>query len=150
MVEVVHDDLKALIFLAKQVLHRDLDILKFNVGRAGQAHTLCVNLTDANTWEGLFNQNGGNTRGTGAASANRYGEIISPDTIGDPLFDTINNVVLSVRSLFGGSFQAGNMEPASGSVIQRQIRLSPANKPGRILFFRAWLPKVNKGGNPIV
>lgn len=96
VVKVGHDDLESLVLLADKVLHGDFDVFKGNVGGAAGPYTLAVHLAGRNTASAALDQKNGHAIHARSTSAHRRGEVVAPDTIGNPFLLTIDNVMLSI------------------------------------------------------
>lgn len=116
MVEVGHDDLEALVLLAKQVLHGDLDVLEGNIGGAAAPDTLAVHAAGADTARLPFDEEEGESVHAALASADGSSEVVGPAAVGDPLLLTIDNIVLAILRQLSLAGKVGN--------ITASIRLS--------------------------
>lgn len=87
VVKVAEDDVDALVLLAEQVLHGDLDVVKGDVGGScgggvGGLDGLCLDALaalDEHHAEGL-------------AGADTDDEVVAEDTVGDPLFGSVDDL----------------------------------------------------------
>lgn len=95
VVEVCHDDLEALVDLTEHVFNRDLDVFECNVGGAAAPDTLTVHSAGADAFSPL-NQEQTDATHTRTACPDSRGEIVAPDTVGDPLLFSVDNEVLAV------------------------------------------------------
>lgn len=109
VVEVGHDNLETLVLLSDQVLNRHLDVFEGNVGGTAGPDTLAVHLSGADAPSAALNEQNGDTVHAFAASADCSGEVVGPDTVGDPLLFTVHNVMLAVLRELGFTGQIGNI-----------------------------------------
>lgn len=109
VVEVGHDDLEALVLLADQVLDGDLDVLEGNVGGTAAPHTLAVHLAGGDATSAALNEKHGDAVHAGTAGANGGGEVVAPDTVGDPLLLTVDDIVLAVLRELSLACQVSNV-----------------------------------------
>lgn len=84
MVEIGHQDLETLVFLANQVLHRHLDVFESNVRGSARPHTLTVHATSADALMCAFDQEDGHAVHAFVAGTDSGGEVVAPDAVGDP------------------------------------------------------------------
>lgn len=109
MVEVGHDDLEALVLLADQVLNGDLDVLEGDVGSSRGPDTLAVHAASGDATGLAFNEQNTESIHAGLAGADGHGEVVGPDTVGDPLLLTVDDVVLTILGELGLTAQAGDV-----------------------------------------
>lgn len=88
--------LETLVLLADEVLNWDLDILKGDIGGTTAPDTLAIHAPGADTAHVPLNEEYTDAVHTGITSAHRSGEVIRPDTVGDPLLLAVNDVMLAV------------------------------------------------------
>lgn len=115
VVEVGHDDAETLVLLAEQVLNGDLDILEGDVGSTRGPDTLAVHAAGADTLTTLDEEERDAVH-AGAASADGSGEVVGPDTVGDPLLLTVDDEVLAILAQLSLASKVGD--------ITSSIRLS--------------------------
>lgn len=84
VVEVEHDVLESLVFLANQILNRDLDIFKDNVRCSRAPNTRAIHLPCRDSGHGPLNYEEGDTTHAVAAGADSNGEIVGKHTVCDP------------------------------------------------------------------
>lgn len=108
--------LEALILLANQVLDGNLDILEGHVGGTTAPDSLAVHATSADSTSLALNQQDAETFHAGLASTDSGSEVVCPNTIGDPLLLTVDNVVLAILGELSLAAKIGN--------ITARIRLS--------------------------
>lgn len=101
--------LESLVFLSEQVLHRDLDILKSDIGRATAPDTLAVHASRLDTRHRSLNKQKTDTVHPRTTGTDSRGEVIAVLTIGDPLLLTVDNEVLAIRRLLRLGLQVGNI-----------------------------------------
>ncbi len=94
------DTFEALVFLADEVLDRDLDVFECNVSGAAAPDALAIHPSCADTAVFPLDEEDGDTVHAFLASAHSGGEIVAPDTIGDPLLLAVDDVVLAVLCEF--------------------------------------------------
>lgn len=147
VVEVGHDDLETLVLLAEQVLHGDLDVLHGDPGGAGRQHTLGVHSSGLKTLHASLEQQNGNTvhAGAGAAGSDGNGEVVGPDTVGDPLLDTVDNVVLSVGGQLGGGGDVGDIGAGVGLGDTQTDSLGAVEQTGENSLLEGLLGKLDHG-----
>lgn len=109
VVEVGHDDLEALVLLADEVLDGDFDVLEGHVGSTGAPDTLAVHSSGAHATLLTLNQQDGDTVHAFAASSHGGGEVVGPDTVGNPLLLAVDNVVLAILGQLGLAGQVGDV-----------------------------------------
>jgi hypothetical protein len=115
VVEVGHDDLEALVDLAENVLDRDLDVLECDVGRSGGPDTLAVHAAGGDTWTALDEQNSDAVHSRSSIARSDSGcEVICPDSVGDPLLLTVDNVVLAILGQLGLALECGDIGTTIG------------------------------------
>ena len=129
VVEVGHDNLEPGILLADKVLNGDLDVLEGDVGGAGTVHTLAIHLAGGDAFAALDEEDG-DTAHTGTAGADSDGEVLGPDSIGDPLLLTVDNVVLAVGGELGFAADVGNIGAGVGLGDAKTDALVTANDAG--------------------
>ena len=100
VVEVGHDDTETLVLLAQQVLDGHLDVLKGDVGGSAGPDTLAVHAAGADTLRALDQEK---THAVHALATRPHGsgEVVGPDTVGDPLLLAIDDVVLAILAELG-------------------------------------------------
>lgn len=147
VVEVGHDDLETLVLLAEQVLHGDLDILHGDPGRAGRQHTLSVHSSGLKTLHASLEQQNRDTvhARAGATGSDGNSEVVSPDTVGDPLLDTVDNVELSVGGLLGGSGDVGNIGASVGLSDTQTDSLGTVEQAGEDSLLKGLLGELDHG-----
>lgn len=96
MVEVGHNDLESLVLLADQVFYRNLDVFEGDVGGAAAPYTLAVHLAGRNATKAALDEENGDAVHARAACTDSSCEVVTPDTIGNPLLLTVDNVMLAV------------------------------------------------------
>lgn len=104
---------EALVLLAEQVLNRDLDILKGDVSGAGRPDTLAVHTASRDTGAAL-NEQQRNAVHARAASPHGSGEVVGPDTVGDPLLLAVDDEVLAILAQLGLAGEVGNVGAGIG------------------------------------
>lgn len=105
---------EALILLANQVLNRNLDVLEGDVGGARRPDTLAVHLAGADTAEAPLDEEKTDAVHAGTAGAHGGGEVVAPDTVGDPLLLTVDDVVLAVGAELSLAIEAGDVATRIG------------------------------------
>lgn len=101
VVEVGHDDLEALVLLADQVLDGHLDVLEGDVGGAAAPHTLAVHAAGADAAHIALDEQHRDTIHALLTGADGGGEVVAPDTVGDPLLLAVHDVVLAILGELG-------------------------------------------------
>lgn len=76
VVEVRHDDFEPLVFLANEVLYRDLDVFKGDVRCARCPDTLAVHFPGGDTRHRALDEEDGYTTHARLAGADGYGEVV--------------------------------------------------------------------------
>lgn len=105
---LTHDDLEALVLFADQVLYWHLDVLECDVCGSGGPDTLAVHLAGADAAEVSFDQKDRDTIHPLAACPDGSSEVVTPDTVGDPLLLTVDDVVLAILRKLGLALQVGH------------------------------------------
>lgn len=148
VVEVGHDDLETLVLLAEQVLNGDLDVLHGDPGRSGRKHTLSVHSSGLKTLHASLEEQNGDTvhAGAGAAGSDGNGEVVGPDTVGDPLLDTVDNVVLSVGGELGGGGDVGDIGTGIGLGDTQTDSLGTVEQAGEDSLLEGLLGELDHGG----
>lgn len=145
VVEVGHDDTEALVLLAEQVLHRDLDILKGDVGGSGGPHTLTVHAAGADTGTTLNEQQTDAVHAL-AASSDSSGEVVGPDTVCDPLLLTVDDEVLAILAELGLTRQVGNITTGIGLGNGQADTLVTGQDAGHDAILEGLGTKLHDGG----
>lgn len=83
--EVGHDDLESLVFLADQVLHRHLYILKGDICCSTRPDTLTVHSPRRDTAEATLDEENTDTVRALPTSSDSGGKVLGIDTVGNPL-----------------------------------------------------------------
>lgn len=109
VVEVGEDDIDALVLLTQQVLDRDLDVVKGDVGGAGSGGVRGLDGLGLNALAA-----GDEEHRQALAGVDTGDEVVREDTVGDPLLGAVDNVVLAVGGLLGGGAEAGNVGAGKG------------------------------------
>lgn len=104
---------ETLVLLAEEVLDGDLDILKGDVGGSAGPHTLAVHATGADTLTPLDEQQT-HAIHAGAAGTHSSGEVVTPDTVGDPLLLTVDDEVLAILAQLGLAGQVSDVTAGVG------------------------------------
>lgn len=146
VVKVGHDDLEALVLLAEEVLHGDLDVLHGNPGGAGRQHTLSVHSSGLEALHASLEEKDGDTVHAGAASSDGNGEVVSPDTVGDPLLDTVDNEELAVGGLLGGGGDVGDIGTGVGLGDAQTDSLGSVEQAGEDSLLEGLLGELDHGG----
>ena len=113
VVEVRHDDLEALVFLAEEVLHGDLDVLEGHVRGPARPDALAVHLPRADAL-GALDQQGGDAVHPRSARADCRGEVVAPDAVGDPFLLSVDDVVFAVLGELSFAGQVGDVAAGVG------------------------------------
>lgn len=87
---------EALVLLAEQIFDRHLDVLEGDVRRAAGPDTLAVHPPRRDTTVLPLDKEQADTVHARSARANRSSEVITPNTVGDPLLLAIDDVVLAI------------------------------------------------------
>jgi len=87
---------EALVFLADEVLHGDFDVFECHIGCATAPDTLAIHPPGTDSTVFAFNEEHGNTIHAFLAGANGGSEVVTPDTIGNPLLLSIDDVVFAI------------------------------------------------------
>lgn len=114
VVEVGHDDAEALVLLADEVLDGDLDVLERDVGRARRPDALAVHPAGGDTAEVTLDEQEGNTVHAGAAGADGDGEVVAPDTVGDPLLLAVDDIMLAILGELSLAGEVGDVRTGVG------------------------------------
>lgn len=104
MVEVAQNNVDTLVLLAEQVLGRDLDVIKGDERRTGGSRVTsldefgldalaALNEQDAQTFIRLHGRD----------------EVVTEDTVGDPLLGTVDNIMFAIGSLLGRGAQPSDI-----------------------------------------
>src|SRR5277367_1256139 len=109
MIEIGHDDLKSLILLPNQILHRNFDILKIDIGSPTCPDSLTIHSSNTHSWHRLLNQQKTHPFHPRPTSTDCNSEIIRPNSVGDPLLLTIDDVMFSIFSFLGFSDEIGDV-----------------------------------------
>jgi hypothetical protein len=113
-VEVGDNILETLILLSDQVGAGYRDILEGDVGGSRGPQTRAVHLTDLDTRALLLDQEERDSLGAIATGADSDGEVVSENTISDPLLLTVHNVVGAIRGLTSLALELGNVRTSVG------------------------------------
>ena len=100
VVEVCHDDFEALIFFANEVFYGDLDVFKGDVGGARGPDSLAVHFASGDPRHSALDEENGDTAHAGLASADGDGEVVGPDTVGDPFLCKVNVSILHIKASY--------------------------------------------------
>jgi hypothetical protein len=92
---------EALVLLADQVLDRHLHILERDIRSSGRPHPLAVHSPRAHASSGSLNEQNTDSIHAVLASSNGSGEVVAPDTVGDPLLLSVHNIMLAVVAKLG-------------------------------------------------
>ena len=112
VVEIGHDDAEPLVFLADEVLDGDLDVFEGDVGGAGGPDALAVYFAGGDAAEAALDEEERDAVHAFAAGADRGGEVLAPDAIGDPFLLSVHDVVFAVFAELGFACDVGDV--ASG------------------------------------
>lgn len=137
--------LEALVLLANQVLDGDLDILEGHVGGTTAPDTLAVHTTSADTASLTLNQQHAEAFHTRLASANSSGEVISPDTVGDPLLLTVDDVVLAILGELSLTAEVGDITARIGLGNSQANTLVTSQNAGQDTVNELLLAKLDQG-----
>lgn len=108
VVEVGHDNAETLVLLAEQVLDGDLYVLKGDVGGSAGPDSLAVHAAGADTLSAL-NEEQGDTVHALSTCPHGSSEVVSPDTVSDPLLLAVDNVVLAILTELSLASQVGDV-----------------------------------------
>jgi len=106
--------LETLVLFADQVLDRHLDVLECDVGRTARPHTLTVHASRADAAHIALYEQERDTGHAGAASADSSGEVIGPNTVGDPLLLAVYDVVLAILRQLSLASEVGDVASRIG------------------------------------
>mmetsp|Transcript_46149 Transcript_46149/g.73338 ORF Transcript_46149/g.73338 Transcript_46149/m.73338 type:complete len:436 (-) Transcript_46149:82-1389(-) len=95
VVEILHDNTKALILLANEVFRRHLNRIKFHIGGATWPNTLAVHPLRCDPGALLQKKHGDSTHAW-ATSAHGTSKVVGEDAICDPFLVPINNVKVTI------------------------------------------------------
>lgn len=101
--------LKALVLLAKQILHWNLHILECHVCSTTSPYTLAVHLSRADTTVFPLDEKGRDTVHTRSSGSDSRSKVVAPNTVGNPLLLAIDNVVLAILGKLGLARQVGDI-----------------------------------------
>ena len=100
---------EALVLLADQVLDRHLHILKRDICSSGRPHPLAVHSPRAHASSRSLNEQNTDSIHAVLASSNGSGEVVAPDTVGDPLLRSVHNIMLAVLAQLGLASKIGDI-----------------------------------------
>ena len=104
MVKVGEDDVDALVLLAEEVLDGHLDVVKGDVCCASRGRVGGLDGLSLDTLAAFYEQNA-----EALVSLDAGDEVVTEDTVGDPLLGAIDNVVLAFRGLDRGSSETSDV-----------------------------------------
>lgn len=103
LVKVSHDDLEAIVFAPKKVLYRYADVVEFHKGCATAFLAGVGDSARGDAWAGEWDDEHGESCGTGTAGTDSGGHVRGPWIACDPLLVSVHNVVLAVGGFDGCS-----------------------------------------------
>mmetsp|Transcript_6414 Transcript_6414/g.11743 ORF Transcript_6414/g.11743 Transcript_6414/m.11743 type:complete len:221 (+) Transcript_6414:473-1135(+) len=101
MIEVLHDDAKALVLLADQVGQGNLHLVELHVGRPTRPDALAIHSLGGDPRHSLLQEKHGNAPHALATRAHGAGEVVGEDPVGDPLLVAVDNVEVTFPSCRG-------------------------------------------------
>ena len=135
---------ETLIFLSNQILNRHLGIFKRDVGCPGAPHSLAVHAPSADTLTPL-NQEQRDTTHARPARPDGSGKVVGPDTVGDPLLLSIDNIVLPIIAQLGLAGQVRNVRTGIGLGDGQADPLVSGQDAGKDAVNDALLTKLDEG-----
>lgn len=87
VVEIAQDDMDSLVLLPEQILDRDLDVIKSDIGSARGRGVRCLDGLGLDAFTTLDEEH---TKAL--ASVDAGNEIVAEDTVGDPLLGSVDDL----------------------------------------------------------
>lgn len=134
--EVGHDDLKALVLLADQVLYGDLDILEGDICGSARPDTLAVHPPGGDATEATLNEENTDAVHAWATRSDSGSEVFRVDAIGDPLLLSIDDVVFAVVAELGFASDIGH--------IGTSIRFGDGQTDALVAVYDIWHDPVDE------
>lgn len=108
MVEIAHDDLEAQILLTQEILYRNFDVVKGDVGGASNRGVAGFDELGGKPFRTL-DQEHGNPEDSFITSAHSGHEVISEGAVSDPFLGTVHDVELATVAELGRAGQASDI-----------------------------------------
>mmetsp|Transcript_24747 Transcript_24747/g.39649 ORF Transcript_24747/g.39649 Transcript_24747/m.39649 type:complete len:249 (+) Transcript_24747:276-1022(+) len=150
MVEVIHDQLEALVLLAQQVAHRHQHVVEDHQGSPAAGGVGGLDLACVHRLRPLDQQHR-DAAGPWAAGAHGRDEVVCIGTLCDPLLDPVDNVVLAIRGLscsgLDGSYIAAGKRLTDGEATPL-LALQQLRTYGPLHLFTAEVVDCWRGDKP--
>ena len=105
---------EALVLLANQVLDWDFHVFECHIGSSTAPDTLAVHSSGTDAAVLTLDQEHAYSGGTWAASSNGGREVVTPDTIRNPLLLAIDDIMLAILSELCFTGQVGDIATGVG------------------------------------
>lgn len=135
VVEVVHDVLESEIFLSDEVLNGDVDIFEDDEAGSGGPLSLDEHLSSGDSFKLGINHEETDSEHSGLRVSDNGGrEIVAPDSAGDPLLSTVNDVEFPTLRLDSSRLDIGDItscpgfgDSEAGSLLSREALLGESS-----------------------
>ena len=140
LVEILHDDLEAGVFLAQEVFHGDNHVVQFDHGTAARVLPAVVDLAAGDAFGVHGDHEDGDAFHSGAAGADGCGHVGGPGGAGDPFLPAVDEVGFPVGRFYGGGEDVADIAAAAGfgdAEAEGSLPLEETGEPFVLLSFRA-------------